>query len=128
MVIEFAGIFAGFIKNLIDNSKWLNNLINEKIYIKLFKFHIRKIKDIPEDNLEFAYKILAFKEKMRMVTLMYLSVIYFIIVVTSTLIIIMLLNMYIPPLKIYNTIIPQWVLFLIGYFIGFIYKLIFRKI
>ena len=128
MVIEFTGIFAGFIKNLIDNSKWLNNLINEKIYIKLFKFHIRKIKDIPEDNLEFAYKILAFKEKMRMVTLMYLSVIYFIIVVTSTLIIIMLLNMYIPPLKIYNTIIPQWVLFLIGYFVGFIYKLIFRKI
>jgi len=85
------------------------------------------VKNIPEDNYEAIYKTLVFKYKMENLTLIEILTIHFLITALSTLIIVILLNIYIPALKIYDIIIPQWALFLIGYFVGLIYSFIFRK-
>ena len=127
MVIEFIGIIAGFAKSLIDNSKGILNFLDKKVYSKLFKYNTRNLKDIPEDDFEAIYRALAFNKKMMNVTLMEITTLHFLIMSLLTLIILLALIKYIPPLKIYNIIIPQWVLFLIGYIVGLIYRFVFRK-
>jgi len=59
---------------------------------------------------------------------MEITTLHFLIMALLTLIIVAALIRYVPSLKIYNVIIPQWGLFIIGYIIGLIYMFVFRSI
>jgi len=128
MVIEFVGLIAGFGKSLIDNSKWFLNLLDKNVYSKLFRYNTKSLKNIPDDDFEFAYRILYFNKKMVRLAIMEITTLHFLIMALLTLIIVAALIRYVPSLKIYNVIIPQWGLFIIGYIIGLIYMFVFRSI
>ncbi len=64
MVIEFIGLIAGFGKSLIDNSRWFLNLLDKKVYSRLFRYDTKSLKNIPDDDFESAYRILYFNKKM----------------------------------------------------------------
>jgi hypothetical protein len=128
MVIEFVGLIAGFGKSLIDNSKWFLNLLDKKVYSRLFRYNTKSLKNIPDDDFEFAYRILYFNKKMVRLAIMEITTLHFLIMALLTLIIVAALIRYVPSLKIYNVIIPQWGLFIIGYIIGLIYMFVFRNI
>jgi len=128
MVIEFVGLIAGFGKSLIDNSKWFLNLLDKKVYSRLFRYNTKSLKNIPDDDFELIYKALHFNKKMVRLAIMEITTLHIFIMALLTLIIVAALIRYIPSLKIYNIIIPQWGLFLIGYIIGLIYMFVFRSI
>jgi len=127
MVIEFIGIIAGFAKSLMDNSKEFFNLLNKVLYNRLLQYNTKRLKDVPDDDFEAIYKAIKFHKKMLNIALTEITTLHFLIMALLTLIIVMALITYIPPLKIYNITIPQWALFLIGYIIGLIYKFVFRR-
>jgi hypothetical protein len=128
MIIEFVGLIAGFGKSLIDNSKWFLNLLDKKVYSKLFRYNTKSLKDVPDDDFELIYEALHFNKKMVRLAIMEITTLHVLIMALLTLIIVAALIRYVPPLKIYNIVIPQWELFFIGYVVGLIYMFIFRSI
>ena len=126
MVSGIIDIIVGFIIGIIQNSNWFQNLFTNKIYNSLIQGSNRKIKNV-DDTLESFYKELYQKKKSYFYasidTLIINAVIIFIIVG----IVISLLNAFTSPIKIGSITIPQWGLFIIGYILGLVYKIISTK-
>jgi len=126
MVSGLIDILIGFVFGLIINSNWFKNIIN-KLYNKLSKRYNRKIKE-EDETLESFYRELYKAKKMQFYAMIDTLIIYSIMLFIIIGIIITILNIFTLPLKVGNIIIPQWILFLIGYTLYIVYNIIKVKI
>ena len=121
MVSGLINILVGFIIGLIINSNWFQNSVNT-LFNKIFQGNIKRVKKVNEETLESFYRELYKKNKMQIYTtinyiIFYSTIIFFILGTT-----VMILNIFIQPLKLGNIIIPNWVLVLVGNVLAVIYK------
>ena len=126
MVSGIIDIFVGFIIGWIQNSNWFKNIIN-KLYNEFSKRQIKRIKN-SDDTLESFYRELYQSRRMQYYAVIDTLLIYSIMLFIMIGVIVTILNLFTSPLKIGNIIIPQWVLFAIGYTIYVVYSIIKAKI
>jgi len=126
MVSGLIDILIGFVFGLIINSNRFKNIFN-KLYNKLSKRYNRKIKE-EDETLESFYRELYKAKKMQFYAMIDTLIIYSIMLFIIIGIIITILNIFTLPLKVGNIIIPQWILFLIGYTLYIVYNIIKVKI
>ena len=126
MVSGIIDIIIGFIIGWIQNTNWFKNIVN-KLYNEFSKRQTKRIKN-SDDSLESFYRGLYQGRKMQYYAVIDTLIIYSIILFILVGIIIILLNLFTSPLKIGNIIIPQWVLFAIGYTLYIIYNIIKAKL
>jgi large-conductance mechanosensitive channel len=126
MVSGIIDIFVGFIIGWIQNSDWFKNIIN-KLYNEFSKRQVKRIKNT-DDTLESFYRELYQSRRMQYYAIIDTLLIYSIMLFIMVGIIITLLNLFTSPLKVGNIIIPQWVLFAIGYTIYVVYSIIRAKL
>ena len=126
MVSGIIDIIIGFIIGWIQNTNWFRNIVN-KLYNEFSRRQTKRIKN-SDDSLESFYRGLYQGRKMQYYAVIDTIIIYSIILFILVGIIIILLNLFTSPLKIGNIIIPQWVLFAIGYTLYIIYNIIKAKL
>jgi len=126
MVSGIIDIFVGFIIGWIQNSNWFRNIAN-KLYNEFSKRQVKRIKN-SDDTLESFYRELYQSRRMQYYAIIDTLLVYSIILFIMVGIIMTILNLFTSPLKVGNVIIPQWVLFAIGYTIYIVYSIIKAKI
>ena len=126
MISGIIDILVGFIIGWIQNTNWFRNIVNN-LYNEFSKRQTKRIKN-SDDSLESFYRGLYQGRKMQYYAVIDTLIIYSIILFILVGIIIILLNLFTSPLKIGNIIIPQWVLFAIGYTLYIIYNIIKAKL
>jgi len=126
MVSGIIDIVVGFIIGWIQNTNWFKNIAN-KLYNEFSKRQIKKIKN-SDNTLESFYRELYQSRRMQYYAIIDTLLIYSIILFIIVGIIMTILNLFTSPLKVGNIIIPQWVLFAIGYTIYIVYSIIKAKI
>ncbi len=126
MVNGIIDIIVGFIIGIIENSSWFQSLFTNKLYSSLIQGANKKVKNT-DDTLESFYKELYQKKKNQLYASIGVLIINAIVIFVIAGIVIALLNEFTSPLKISNSIIPQGVLFVIGYVLSLIYYMIKAK-
>jgi len=126
MINSIIDIFIGFIIGWVQNTNWFKNIAN-KLYNEFSKRQTKKIKN-SDNTLESFYRELYQSRRMQYYAIIDTLIIYSIILFIIVGIIMTILNLFTSPLKVGNIIIPQWVLFAIGYTIYIVYSIIKAKI
>jgi len=126
MVSGIIDIVVGFIIGWIQNTNWFKNIAN-KLYNEFSKRQVKRIKN-SDNTLESFYRELYQSRRMQYYAIIDTLLIYSIILFIIVGIITTILNLFTSPLKVGNIIIPQWVLFAIGYTIYVVYSIIKAKI
>jgi len=126
MISGIIDILVGFIIGWIQNTNWFRNIVNN-LYNEFSKRQTKRIKN-SDDSLESFYRGLYQSRRMQYYAIIDTLIIYSIILFIMVGVIITILNLFTSPLKIGNIIIPQWVLFAIGYTLYIIYNIIKAKL
>ena len=126
MINSIIDIIMGFIIGWIQNTNWFRNIVN-KLYNEFSRRQTKRIKN-SDDSLESFYRELYQSRKMQYYAIIDTLIIYSIILFIMVGVIITILNLFTSPLKISNIIIPQWVLFAIGYTLYIIYNIVKAKL